>query len=62
MGSLVGIGFTVSLFVSNLAFEDAAGLTQAKLGVLAGTLLSALVGAVWLRVVLSRTSGHSSAR
>ncbi|MFB9990479.1 Na+/H+ antiporter NhaA [Deinococcus oregonensis] len=42
---LAGIGFTLSLFVSNLAFDDAALLNQAKLGVLLGTLLSAVLGA-----------------
>ena len=48
VGFLAGIGFTVSLFVSNLAFEDAALISQAKLGVLAGTALSAIFGVAWL--------------
>lgn len=47
-GMLAGIGFTVSLFVANLAFVDAALLTQAKLGVLLGTLCSAALGVTWL--------------
>lgn len=54
VGFLAGIGFTVSLFVSNLAFEDAALLTQAKLGVLIGTMASAVLGSVWLAVALGR--------
>lgn len=48
VGLLTGIGFTVSLFVTNLAFADAALLSEAKLGVLAGTLVSAVLGFVWL--------------
>ena len=44
-----GIGFTMSLFIGTLAFGDAAHDTQVRLGVLAGSLLSALVGYLALR-------------
>lgn len=47
-GLLAGIGFTMSLFVSNLAFDDSVLLTQAKLGVLLASVLAALLGAGWL--------------
>jgi len=43
LGAIAGIGFTVSLFIANLALEDAL-LEQASLGVLAGSVLSALIG------------------
>jgi Na+:H+ antiporter, NhaA family len=51
MAGIAGIGFTVSLFVTGLAFEDAPGLAaEAKLGVLAASCLAAAVGvAVLLR-------------
>ena len=51
---LTGIGFTMSLFVSNLSFSggDAVGLT--RLGVLAGSGLSAVVGYGVLRWVSKR--------
>ena len=49
---LGGIGFTVSLFIANLSFGDQEVLlNQAKLGVLMGTLMAGLLGAL----VLSRT-------
>ena len=46
--ALGGIGFTVSIFVAGLAFTDAALVGQAKLGVLAASIISALVGAAIL--------------
>ena len=54
-GMLAGIGFTVSLFVANLAFADATLLIGAKLGVLIGTLCSALLGVAWLLLKTRRT-------
>ncbi|MFH5805465.1 Na+/H+ antiporter NhaA [Alienimonas sp. DA493] len=43
-GYLAGIGFTMALFISGLAFEDEALLRSAKVGVLLGSLVSAVVG------------------
>lgn len=46
---LAGIGFTISLFITDLAFDDAAQRDQAKIGILAGSLVAAVLGAVVLR-------------
>ncbi|WP_062430363.1 Na+/H+ antiporter NhaA [Herbidospora daliensis] len=49
-----GIGFTVSLFIVGLAFDDPAVQSQAKIGILAGSLLSALTGWLIFRMAWDR--------
>ena len=51
---LGGIGFTMSLFIAQLAFADAAMVEQAKLGILLGSAASALIGLAWLWKAASR--------
>jgi NhaA family Na+:H+ antiporter len=45
---LAGVGFTMSLFIAQLAFTGAAAVEQAKLGILLGSALSAVIGLAWL--------------
>lgn len=46
-GLLAGIGFTMSIFIANLAFADLNLLGAAKLGVLLGSLCAAVLGLSW---------------
>ncbi|MCC6381544.1 MAG: Na+/H+ antiporter NhaA [Dehalococcoidia bacterium] len=48
-GLLGGIGFTVSLFVTQLAFTDAELVAEAKLAIFCASLVAGLAGLVWLR-------------
>lgn len=47
---LAGIGFTMSLFIGTLAFDDSRYASAVRLGVLSGSLLSALCGYLVLRL------------
>ncbi|MEV4576738.1 Na+/H+ antiporter NhaA [Nonomuraea jabiensis] len=49
-----GIGFTVALFIVDLAFDGSPVHAQAKIGILAGSLLSALLGWVIFRLAWDR--------
>ncbi len=52
---LCGIGFTMSLFIGSLAFEHAPQhASGVRLGILLGSLASALAGYLWLRAALGR--------
>lgn len=48
---LTGIGFTMSLFIGSLAFSDPMQATAVRLGVLGGSLLSAVLGFIVLRYI-----------
>jgi NhaA family Na+:H+ antiporter len=50
-GLLGGIGFTMSIFITNLAFAEAALVNSSKLAILLASLLAAALGAAWLRFV-----------
>ena len=50
VGALAGIGFTVSLFITGLAFDSAALQDDAKIGVLAASVTAAVLGAVLIGV------------
>jgi NhaA family Na+:H+ antiporter len=51
---LTGIGFTMSLFIGSLAFDDIARVTFVKVGVLLGSILSGVAGYAVLRAAIRR--------
>lgn len=58
-GILGGIGFTISIFITNLAFAgDAANINGSKIATLLASLTSGIIGFLWLRFWSSR---HESA-
>jgi Na+:H+ antiporter, NhaA family len=57
VGMLGGIGFTMSLFIGTLAFSEVDKAAQLRLGVLAGSLLSATAGYLLLRLTSSGPPG-----
>ena len=44
IGLLASIGFTMSLFISGLAFKDPLLISQAKIGVLIASVVASIVG------------------
>lgn len=48
VGCLGGIGFTMSIFITNLAFADPLAQSQAKFAILLASLLSSVLGIVFL--------------
>ena len=55
VSGLAGIGFTVSILVAGLAFEDPALVDEAKLAILAASLLAALAGSALVLLSGGRT-------
>ncbi|KVP43957.1 sodium:proton antiporter [Burkholderia ubonensis] len=56
VAALCGVGFTMSLFIGSLAFEGPEYFTPIRLGVIAGSLLSGIMGFLLLRFA----PGHST--
>lgn len=57
-GFLGGIGFTMSIFITNLAFTDSSLITASKLSILLASLLSAGVGLLLLRFFCKPATYH----
>ena len=56
---LAGIGFTMSLFIGGLSFADAALMNQVRIGVLSGSLVSAVLGFGVLMLAGQVENSHS---
>jgi Na+:H+ antiporter, NhaA family len=56
-GILAGIGFTMSIFIANLAFPDQAERIDAsKIAILLASLCAGVAGFLWLRLFGGRTT------
>ena len=61
LSAVGGIGFTVSLFIAGLAYDDAATVDLAKVGIFAGSVVSGLLGALLLVVLARRPAAAPAA-
>lgn len=53
---LAGVGFTMSLFITGLAFNDAEMIDQSKYGILLASVISGVGGIIWLKKTASLRS------
>ncbi|WP_101690667.1 Na+/H+ antiporter NhaA [Dysgonomonas massiliensis] len=53
-GMLGGIGFTMSIFITLLAFDDALHINESKLMIMLSSLVAAIIGFGWLNAVLKK--------
>lgn len=57
VAAIAGVGFTMSIFIDNLAFEgDLISLNSVKVGIIIGSLLSGIVGYTILRLTSKENS------
>jgi NhaA family Na+:H+ antiporter len=61
VGLLGGIGFTMSIFIANLAFDSVAALETAKRGILVASGASALLALAFGKLTFAGESARSSA-
>jgi Na+:H+ antiporter, NhaA family len=54
-GFLGGIGFTMSIFITLLAFDDVVVVNHSKIAVLLASTIAGLVGFIWLKMTLKST-------
>lgn len=54
VGFLGGIGFTMSIFITLLAFDDALHISNAKFAILLSSLVAGVIGYLFLRSVLKK--------
>ncbi|WP_299246348.1 Na+/H+ antiporter NhaA [uncultured Aquimarina sp.] len=50
IGMMAGIGFTMSLFIAELALEDERLLDIAKIGILCASAISSVLGLLWFKI------------
>jgi NhaA family Na+:H+ antiporter len=51
-GFLAGIGFTMSIFITLLAFENDQLITSSKISILLASVMAGIIGFIWLNLNL----------
>ena len=54
IGFLAGIGFTMSIFITLLAYDEPLLITESKISILLASLISGIIGFLWLRNSLKK--------
>lgn len=54
-GMLGGIGFTMSIFITLLAFDDGEIITNSKIAILIASFVSGIIGFLWLKTSLKKS-------
>jgi NhaA family Na+:H+ antiporter len=54
VGLLGGIGFTMSIFITLLAFENPGLITQSKIAILLASLVAGTLGYFWISLTLRK--------
>ena len=62
LGVVAGVGFTMALFIAQLAFTDARLLAAAKLGVLGASCGAAMIGLALGRLLLTPVAAAGAAQ
>jgi NhaA family Na+:H+ antiporter len=57
VGMLAGIGFTMSIFISMLSFDEISHVKEAKFAILCASVLSALIGFIYLKSLAKKVNG-----
>lgn len=60
-GMLAGIGFTMSIFITLIAFDGVQQVNDAKIAILVASLISTILGYTWLRIVSKNNSSYPDA-
>lgn len=58
LGFLAAIGFTMSLFITDLAYESSIYQTQAKIGILSASLIAGVFGYFYLKIAGKNTLNY----
>jgi NhaA family Na+:H+ antiporter len=54
VGFLAGIGFTMSIFISLLAYNEQELINSSKIAIVAASLISGIIGFFWLKGILKK--------